>query len=607
MKTPLLIVLWMFLLATLSGAPAVAAEPSHWRLPQAWSADDALVTEAANWCWAALHGKGAPAVPAAWTQEAPRIAVLACSDGKSTAALSVGHGRTLAEALQQAVAQARAGQAAPPRWLTLDLVQNTWPLDLSAALRVQDFEPGFDGLVFHLTPELLLPPQRIVALDLVGSQGRIDLEQLQMALGPDDARPRLMQQLARQGQLQATAFTTAAAFVDGSESFALYRGHRMDHDLSPLGLRAAAAVAGAYLARSVDEQGLFNYRYEPEQLVPVVRTSDTYNLVRHAGTTYSMFELQRVSPNDALLQSAKRALQHLRTLIKPMAIRGVNTLCLVEDDAVKLGGNALAILAFVEYAVVTGDQRDLETMRGLAEWIMQTQSPGGQFMVHKKIWPDGLITEFESEYYPGEAVLALLRLYALGRDMRHLEAAERGANHLITRRDFGLAIHQLAHDHWLLYALNELAQHRPSPVVTMHAQRLATAIIDAQHRDPPYRDWVGGFYQPPRATPTATRMEGLLAAHRLFARQGDAAMLQQIEPAALAGTVFQLHLQVEPALAMHLPDPPRALGAVRDGFDDVDIRIDYVQHTISALLAAADMLERSPQAGQTPAKTRSKE
>jgi hypothetical protein len=600
---------WLALcLAWVCPASAQPASPGieAWTSLRPWVAEPGLAAQAATWAWRAIHEAPAPEMPqqpAALWQPRPHLVIVHFSDGVTRAGMALGHGDNLAAALRSAVGNAlRKGAGDSTRWVTVELVQTVLPARTLALLSLADFEHGLDGLVFDLDEPLVLSPAQIVAWDLVTRGGRMDLEALQQGLGLHDPRASTLLRRWRAGGLRVWSFTTAAAFAGTTGVATLYRGHRTDHDLSPAGLTRAAAAGGAYLARSVDDTGQFVYHYRPSLIKPDPSNNEAYNIVRHNGTIYAMMEMYERAPDASLLAAAKRALDHLRKSVQPTRINNTDALCVVEGNEVKLGGNALAILAMAKHAQATSHRGDYDTMRGLAAWILATQAPSGEFQIHKKIWPEGEATPFESGYYPGEAIFALMRLYTLTRDERYHDAARRGAEFLITQRDRGLAIDQLMHDHWLLYGLNELCAVKDEPLLSLHARRLVQAIIDAQHRQPPYPDWIGGFYDPPRVTPTATRAEGLLAAWRLFNRQGDAGMIAAIVASVTAATQFQLHLQVGPELAMHLPEPARALGGFRDSYDDIDIRIDYVQHSISALLAAADMQATAPpsSAGSKP-------
>ena len=53
---------------------------------------------------------------------------------------------------------------------------------------------------------------------------------------------------------------------------------------------------------------------------------------------------------------------------------------------------------------------------------------------------------------------------------------------------------------------------------------------------------------------------------------------------------FQMRTQVTPWSALYLPRPDLALGGFRRSLQNFEIRIDYVQHNVSALLGLRSIL-----------------
>jgi hypothetical protein len=341
----------------------------------------------------------------------------------------------------------------------------------------------------------------------------------------------------------------------------------------------AAEMGGEYLIKHTGDNGRFNYEYDP-----IVSTLSTdYNILRHAGTTYSMLELFEVTSDKALLDASERALDFLAEQAVPCPfIEGA--LCIEENDDIKLGGNGLAILAFAKYQDATGSDKYLPLAQDLALFVSETQDEAGQFTAHKI--DEGEITEFISGYYPGEAIFGLARLYEIDNDPRWMGTAHSGAQWLIEVRDKGLPIEKLNHDHWLLYGLYELYKDRPEDIYLDHARKITDAIVSSQHRDLTGAQelWNGGYYDPPRSTPTATRTEGLIAAYKLFLEAGDEEYARKALETAELGAEFQIRTQMTPAKTSFLKISTDAIGGFHESLTDYTIRIDYVQHNISALL-----------------------
>ena len=340
----------------------------------------------------------------------------------------------------------------------------------------------------------------------------------------------------------------------------------------------AARDAGAYLAQAVRPDGRFTYEFDPATSLD----SGRYNLLRHAGSVYAMLEVYETDRDPALLAAAERAMGYLLAQVKPGSVEG--TACLVEGDSVKLGGNGLAAVALARHATATGDRRHVATAQALCRWMILNQERTGRFVVHTQRYPDGPRDEFESAYYPGEAILALSRVHALDPDGPWMAAAHRGAGWLIEVRDRGRSPADIPHDHWLLYALNELHRHEARPTYVPHTLLITRAILDADARVP--RDAAGVA----EANPIATRVEGLSAAHEMLARAGETTRVAEIEPVLRRAADVLLDLQFTPAEAAAFPEPGRVAGGFAATSASQVIRVDTVQHAASALLGARRVL-----------------
>src|SRR5699024_6033709 len=120
------------------------------------------------------------------------------------------------------------------------------------------------------------------------------------------------------------------------------------------------------------------------------------------------------------------------------------------EKEIKLGSNATAILAMTKYMEVTNSTRYMEVAQALARGILQMKTPNGGF-IHVLTYPTFDIKDMHRIiYYEGEAIFALLRLYAIDQENRWLQEVKHTFDYFIAND------YWKHHDHWLSYAANEL-------------------------------------------------------------------------------------------------------------------------------------------------------
>lgn len=547
-------------------------------------ADAPETRQVASWVASSLLEEEPKPWPLGEDREVPRVIFVTVGDGERPAAVLAGVGEGWRQAAEEALRDPSLASIGRPEIVKVDLVT-----EVSAAGRAGPSTPlpwdrTLEGLALGARGLGWLP-EELVSGNLVGSDGVPHLQRLSRTAKAVSGGS--VPEVVWGWRTPRWRFTTSSwAQERGGSLRPLRRGAEVSPDVDPPALRLAARRAGAYLTGMIDEDGRFVYDYRSK----FDRPKDGYNILRHAGTTWSMIDLFSESQDPQLGAAVARAVAHLMEHVVPCS-DGAESRCVVEADHVKLGGQGLALVALAAHHQVSGAEHLLPDMRAMARWVVETQSEQGEFTRHKVRHSSGEVSDFISGYYPGEAILGLMRLYAIDPDPRWKDAAAAAARWLIQVRDGDTPTSSLPHDHWLLYALNDLHAVDPDPLFVSHAEKIVEAILSAQHVDPEDPDWVGGWYRPPRTTPTATRTEGLMAAHQLFERAGRREALPPIREAVERALRFQLRMQFGPTQAMYLPAPARALGGVRNSFDNFDVRIDYVQHTLSAMLAYARWME----------------
>jgi hypothetical protein len=365
---------------------------------------------------------------------------------------------------------------------------------------------------------------------------------------------------------------------------------------TPEGLLANVRNGADYLSRVISDQGRYVYLYHPVD----DRDDGSYGWLRHAGATYALLEAYDEFGTPLYLERAERALAYLKAhLVDDPGRQGKYVLDTNDEEQQKAGGAGLALLAFAKDAAVTGKRTDLETMRALARSIIGQQYPDGHFRANADLEDDnsGKKRKREPVYYQGEAALGLLRLYAIDPQPAYLDAARRAADWVVHVRDVDVSQDNQEHDHWISYVLNDLYRVVRDDAYVEHAYKIARAILSKQHRagNSPAPDWVGTFYEG-QTTPGATRLEAYAADVALsrFAGRPEAWLMDPAREVAAS----MLGQQFGPDNDYWLRNPAKAAGGVRESLFVQDVRIDYVQHAMSAWLHLAREL-RDPAYGKT--------
>ncbi len=381
-------------------------------------------------------------------------------------------------------------------------------------------------------------------------------------------------------QIQTSAWVESA---DRERALPLVQGavpvERYDRDR----LVASALAAGDYLLRVLNDEGRFAYTLDRWL---EARSRNAYNIVRHAGSASALFELGAATGEQRFVVGGVRAMRYLARSYRPGAADGL-TYVLDRDGKGKLGALGLALVALSRKLEHAPEPADREHALALGRQIVAMQHPDGSFESYLRVRGDEP-TGSTSLYYPGEAMLGLARVVGLGLDDGFMAAAHRGADFLIASRQ---GREKMPPDAWLIQALEVLYEDDPKPSYVEHAIAIARSMMTDQFGPDAPVAFAGGFRpEPIRSTRTSARVEGMVSAHRLAARAGDE-RAPSILAAAMRTPAHLLPMLLDADNSFFLPKPDPALGGMRGGLDDAEIRIDYVQHHISAMLGLAALIE----------------
>jgi hypothetical protein len=385
------------------------------------------------------------------------------------------------------------------------------------------------------------------------------------------------------------------SWVEGADGrpIRLYRVHAWDRvETGPPELERRARWAADALADSVGDDGRIAYRWD----VYAGAEKKGSNLLRHAGSTFALLQAAERFDEPRYREAARRAIGFLlgKTVVDQRSgpYGGGRARYVREGSHIKLGGAALALLALATWQRTTGDESFSVEAGELATFLVSQQQLDGEFVYFASKEPGGTPRDDVSSYYPGEAVFALASWAELDPDPRWLNTAVRGADWLIDIRDQGRGPEALDADHWLCYGLAALVRATHDPRYVDHALRIAEAIgvqrARVGGREPFHRDFLGGYYELPRSTPASTRAEALVGVLDACAAAGRAC--PQVPDQLRSALAHALQAQYTPDLLYWVRSPDRVMGHVAGGVLDPDLRNDYTQHALSALLGAERVL-----------------
>ena len=283
------------------------------------------------------------------------------------------------------------------------------------------------------------------------------------------------------------------------------------------------AIKGAmWLEKIIQDNGRIIYGYNCKTL----KQNKDYNILRHAGSIWAMLSVYEYIPIITMLESATRSLEYIKNEYSGK-MDGLSVIH--EDGWIKLGGNALVSMAMLkcyQMHVKNAEQLEggiidisksnwlLDFGVSLVAYMFKCIDPETNlFTHHKRNVNTGADKGFNSSFYPGEALLAIITAY----DVVLPDGPEEKPTTLLQIQKVITAYFVLretdghVRDHWMIQAIEKIIPYSDQELISTVLLPYAESIKGITINDNPSGS----------AGASAARTESLLAYMRIRIATAD--------------------------------------------------------------------------------------
>ncbi|EOH96186.1 glycosyltransferase family 2 protein [Enterococcus pallens] len=373
-----------------------------------------------------------------------------------------------------------------------------------------------------------------------------------------------------------TFFTKKGVFIEEGKMYSMEtegygQGVREINDDNQWTMLEQGIRRGAhYLIDQITETGKFIYGYFPIG----GRKINSYNSVRHYSSLYALLEAYDYLREQELVEAdfLEKIEQGLQWGLMHLTKVTEDAYYVVDGEELKLGAQAMVILALTKYQTVTGNQQFLPSiekfLNGMKSFIAEDGST--THVLNEELTES---EAFRIIYYDGEALFAIMRAYPLVGKKEWLDLAELLMNHFIQKR------YERYHDHWLSYSVNELTTYLPKRKYFEFGVRNALEnLAFIEKRDTAYPTMLELVVA---AVKMFDRIQEIDFEEPLFSAEEFTWLKRVMEKRALhelrTGTMW-------PELAMFFAQPETIAGGFYVRHDRCRMRIDDAEHFLSGLI-----------------------
>jgi AMMECR1 domain-containing protein/orotate phosphoribosyltransferase len=328
-----------------------------------------------------------------------------------------------------------------------------------------------------------------------------------------------------------------------------------------------ATLHAKYLLKHLREDGSCYLTYEPFQ----DRVSEQIDLPRVAHGAWVLSRASRILGGDDLKHAADRVIEFLLNRVRQ---DGQSTWLTNDDETSSISEVSFLLLALSN--LPANDSRRAQIDRLSAALWSCIQLPHGRISTHREVTSSD---DAFQDYFPGQVLLALAQAaeeIPSTIDEEKLQRSFRYYRHRFRyRRHFGQVswLMQAFSKWWWVTAESSFADlvFEIADWLLGYQQEKTGAFINDHQPDTP------GFT-------TALYLEGIAAARSVADSLKDGARFQNYSHSFAQGSRFLDRLIIQERDRFILPNMDLALGGLRQGLHYSEVRVDFVQHSLSAIL-----------------------
>ena len=404
-------------------------------------------------------------------------------------------------------------------------------------------------------------------------------------------------------------FNTRAFISYKNECIALYRANVRYCDFDFDILINQFTRSANWLIKNMQNDGRFLYYYDcttdstKDHEHPTRPEHDRYyNDLRHCGGAITLIRAYSYSGDEKYINAAKKALDFTVTTAVEHWVDGKKAYHAYYNQKSKLGGSGMALVAMMQYRIVTGDKCYDEYIKGFVRHLISRLTPEGEFMgyyIHPGYnngepllnMSDEERMETFSFYYPGEALLGLGLFANHFEDDNELkefvvEKTRLAMDWIVDERPkrYSHLFTPLPSDAWLMQSIEEWYDYKGF-IKENHLNFVFTDANEMMKRmyqrdDSPYIDYEGGMYYEygDHYYPDGARCEGLIASYYLAKKAGRHELAEQILCACKKAAMCQFHLFNDERSNFAHKNWAKSLDSIRFKATRQWVRVDSIQH-----------------------------